>query len=62
MTGRSGGTDSHYDGDCITIKYDSDGNPLWIRKYNGPGNGVDAGHAISVTPSGDVYVGGISVG
>jgi uncharacterized delta-60 repeat protein len=62
VTGRSGGTDTHYDADCITIKYDSDGNPLWIMKYNGPGNGVDGGVSISVTSSGDVYVAGLSVG
>jgi uncharacterized delta-60 repeat protein len=62
VAGRTGGTDRHYDGDCITMKYDSDGNPLWIRKYNGPGDGVDGGHSISVTPAGDVYVAGLSVG
>ncbi len=62
VSGRSGGTNTSYDGDCITMKYDSDGNLLWMMKYNGPGNGVDAGHALSVTSSGDVYVGGMGLG
>jgi hypothetical protein len=62
VTGRSGGTDTHYDGDCVTMKYDTDGNLLWIMKYNGPGNSVDAGHGISVTSSGDVYIGGMGAG
>jgi uncharacterized delta-60 repeat protein len=62
VTGRSGGTETSYDSDCTTIKYDSSGNQLWIMKYNGPGDSADAGISVSVTSSGDVYVAGTSAG
>ncbi len=32
--------------DIVTIKYDSDGNELWARSYNGPGSGLDRGFDI----------------
>jgi hypothetical protein len=44
--------------DIVTIKYDSNGNQLWVQRYNGPGNGNDAGNAIAVDNSGSVYVAG----
>ena len=44
--------------DANTIKYDQNGNQLWIKTYNGSGNGADRGSFIRVAPSGNVYVGG----
>jgi hypothetical protein len=44
--------------DIITIKYDSNGNQIWLQRYDGPGHGNDAGNAIAVDNSGNVYVAG----
>jgi len=44
--------------DIATIKYDSNGNQLWLQRYDGPGHGNDAGNAIAVDNGGNVYVAG----
>ncbi|MCC6864784.1 MAG: T9SS type A sorting domain-containing protein [Ignavibacteria bacterium] len=47
--------------DIITIKYDAaTGNRLWVKTYNGIGNGGDYGLAITVDGSGNVYSAGRS--
>lgn len=47
--------------DIVTIKYDaSNGTRLWVKTYNGAGNGGDYGFAIAVDASGNVYVTGRS--
>ncbi|MDD5530607.1 MAG: SBBP repeat-containing protein [bacterium] len=48
--------------DYMTIKYNSSGDTVWVRKYNGPDNLDDAAYAIAVDKSGNVYVTGASVG
>jgi hypothetical protein len=48
--------------DWATIKYDSLGNELWIRTYNGPGNDEDVAWALAVDDLGNVYVTGWSKG
>ena len=46
--------------DFATIKYDSNGDTAWVRRYNGPNYQVDNANAIAVDGSGNVYVTGLS--
>jgi hypothetical protein len=56
VTGDS--TNATTGGDIVTIKYDNNGNQKWLQRYDGPGHSNDAGNAIAVDNSGNVYVAG----
>ncbi len=60
VTGLGLGASGNFD--YVTIKYDPAGVELWRMEYNGPGNGLDEAHAITVDGSGNVYVTGWSLG
>lgn len=49
-------------GDYILLKYDSNSNLLWEKRYNGPANYVDEASAISIDQNGNIYVTGKSIG
>ena len=46
--------------DIATLKYSSDGTPLWTNVFNGSGNGEDQPEGMAVDASGNVYVTGMS--
>jgi uncharacterized delta-60 repeat protein len=59
VTGSSDGLNTK--SDYATIKYDTNGNQLWITRYNSPVNESDRAIAISLDKSGSVYVTGTSM-
>ncbi len=48
--------------DYCTIKYDNNGNQLWVKRYNGTGDCYDEATAITLDNAGNVYVTGKSYG
>ncbi|MFI5145246.1 MAG: T9SS type A sorting domain-containing protein [Ignavibacteria bacterium] len=46
--------------DIITIKYDNQGSPQWVQRYNGSGNQIDVATTIYVDVNSYVYVAGYS--
>ena len=46
--------------DYVTIKYHSNGDTAWLRRYDGPSSGSDMATAVKVDGSGNVYVAGYS--
>jgi uncharacterized delta-60 repeat protein len=64
VTGKSPGLggQSGYGYDIATVKYDVNGNQMWVARYNGTANGDDFGAAIGVDANGNVYVSGSTLG
>jgi uncharacterized delta-60 repeat protein len=48
--------------DYATIKYSQNGDELWVRRYNGPGDSIDVARSIALDGSGNIYVTGTSFG
>jgi len=49
-------------GDYATVKYDGNGNQLWVMRYDGPGHGDDIAHDVAVDNFNNIYVTGESQG
>jgi uncharacterized delta-60 repeat protein len=62
VTGHSDNGYPDYVNDYATVKYDTNGNQLWVARYNGPANADDFPYALAVDSSGNVYVTGTSLG
>jgi WD40 repeat protein len=62
VTGISSGITSG--GDYATVSYDAaTGARMWVRRYNGPGNGNDEADSVALNPDGSkVFVTGFSLG
>ncbi len=58
VTGCSHNGSNH---DYATIKYNTAGDTVWVRRYNGLGTGQDYANALVVDGSGNVYVTGTSL-
>jgi hypothetical protein len=56
VTGFSSETNSYTN--IVTLKYDNNGNQLWLQSYSSPGGGNAAPNAIAVDGNGNVYVAG----
>jgi hypothetical protein len=56
VTGRSEGSGTY--ADFATIKYDENGDTIWVRRYNGLLNADDVASALAIDNAGNVYVTG----
>lgn len=61
VTGNSEGDGTSYD--ILTIKYDADGNEVWVERYQNPGysSGQDEATEIAIDTFGFIYVAGKSI-
>jgi len=60
VTGYSRGSLTGFD--IATIKYNTNGDSMWVQRFNASGNNYDAGKSVVVDDSGNVYVTGFSKG
>ena len=62
ITGSSQNSGTSASSDYATIKYNSSGDSVWVKRYDGDVNGQDNANDIIVDDSGNVYVTGTSAG
>jgi uncharacterized delta-60 repeat protein len=56
VTGESIGSGTYYD--YATVKYDPNGNEIWVGRYNGPGTSLSNAEAIAIDGNNNIYVTG----
>lgn len=52
----------YFTSDFLLAKYSTDGEPLWTRRYDGPGNRSDTAVAIALDGNSNIIVTGSSIG
>jgi hypothetical protein len=57
----TGGSNGSGNFDYVTIKYDSNGDSVWVSRYNGPANSSDMAKDLVIDGQGNVYVTGSSI-
>ncbi|WP_207512658.1 SBBP repeat-containing protein [Longitalea luteola] len=62
VTGYSAAEPIETNYDYATIRYDANGQEVWVRRYNGPANDHDQAIALALDKDGNVYVTGRSTG
>src|SRR5688500_10102763 len=60
ITGNSSSSNTIFTEDWVTIKYDANGDSLWVQRFNGTANHSDVPYDIAVDNSGNIYVTGYS--
>jgi len=58
ITGESSGQGNN--SDFATVKYNSSGDSVWVRRYNGPANSDDKAASMCMDREGNIYVTGFS--
>jgi uncharacterized delta-60 repeat protein len=48
--------------DCLLIRYDGEGNQMWLSGFNGPGNGADVPRSLALDANSNMIVAGYSRG
>jgi len=62
VTGYSAAGPNETNFDYATVKYNKNGQQVWVRRYNGPANGHDQATSLALDGDGNVYVSGRSMG
>jgi hypothetical protein len=58
VAGYSSGPNGNFVTDYATIKYNSSGTELWVKRYNGPGDAEDFCTSLAIDGAGNVFVTG----
>ena len=62
VTGTASVVSGSFVKDFATIKYNRDGDTLWVKLYNGPGNSLDEPVDLAIDTDAGIYVTGRSIG
>ena len=60
VAGAGWATVSYINDDYVLVKYDTNGNRQWVRKYDGPAHSYDEAEAVETDADGNIFVTGTS--